>query len=161
MNFNYQDGNIHYMDTPAQRIKAARKAKGVSQVQLANATGIDQSTISDIENSRGLSAEYLMRICDALELTPQFVMRGIETDMSVLAQIKELILKPSKVTNITNRTQGNPDNTHVYGNASIEATAKPISAQKQAVLDSLIPLTGPANESRSKPRKISKQGINR
>ena len=94
MNFNYQYGNIHWMDTPAQRLKTARKSKGVSQVQLALVTGIDQSTISDIENDRGLSAEYLMRLCEALDLTPQYVMRGQETNLDVLAKIKALVTHP-------------------------------------------------------------------
>ncbi len=92
MNFYYRNGNIHCMDTPGSRLRALRKLKGLSQVQLSAIVDIDQSTVSDIENNGGLSAEYMMRLCEALGSTPQYVMRGIRDD--VLEQIKQLIASP-------------------------------------------------------------------
>lgn len=93
--FNYWHGNIHCMRdmlTPAQRIKALRKKKLLTQVQLATAAEIDQSTLSDIENEKGFSAEILMRLADALGTTPQIIMRGEDLDQSaLLAQIKALL----------------------------------------------------------------------
>lgn len=91
MNFNYGNGNIHCMTTPGKRLRALRKDKQISQVDLAAAIGIDQSTVSDIENDRGLSAENLMRLCDALETTPQYIMRGKTGTDDVLQQIKALV----------------------------------------------------------------------
>jgi len=93
MNNNYRNGNIHWMsepDTPGKRLKALRIGKQISQVGLAAMVKIDQSTISDIENDRGLSAENMMRLCEALETSPQYVMRG-KTEQNILFQIKELL----------------------------------------------------------------------
>lgn len=94
MNKNYDDGNIHCMETPGLRLRALRKQKGLSQVQLSDLVGIDQSTISDIENGGGLSAEYMMRLCEALNTTPQYVMRGKSDADDLLRQIKQLVLAP-------------------------------------------------------------------
>jgi len=100
MNFNYGNGNIHWMTTPGKRLRALRKEKQISQVGLAAMVGVDQSTISDIENDRGLSAENMMRLCDALETTPQYVMRGSAGVQDVLQQIKALITgAPSEASN--------------------------------------------------------------
>lgn len=94
MNFNYGNGNIHWMtdpDTPGKRLRALRISKQISQVGLAAIIKIDQSTISDIENDRGLSAENMMRLCEALETSPQYVMRGKPAGDAILLQIKELL----------------------------------------------------------------------
>ena len=97
MNIYYHDGNIHCMDTPGIRLRALRKQKGLSQVQLSDIVGIDQSTISDIENGGGLSAEYMMRLCEALNTTPQYVMRGKSDADDLLRQIKQLVSAPPQV----------------------------------------------------------------
>jgi transcriptional regulator with XRE-family HTH domain len=64
------------MGTIGERVRALRKARGLTQPQLAAEVGIDQSTISDIERGRGFSAETLMRLCDALGSTAEYIMRG-------------------------------------------------------------------------------------
>jgi len=64
------------MDTPGARIRNLRKARKLTQAQLADAMGIDQSTLSDIERGAGFTAETLMLICDALEANPYVIMRG-------------------------------------------------------------------------------------
>lgn len=102
MNIYYRDGNIHCMDTPGSRLKALRKKKGLSQVQLSALVGIDQSTISDIENGGGLSAEYMMRLCEALDTTPQYVMRGRPAVDEVIEQIRALVT-PSVVSGNSDR----------------------------------------------------------
>lgn len=40
------------MDTLGQRIKAARKARGITQVQIKNACGISSGNLSEIENDK-------------------------------------------------------------------------------------------------------------
>ena len=97
INSFYCNGNIHCMDTPGSRLRALRKQKGLSQVQLSALVGIDQSTISDIENGGGLSAEYMMRLCEALNTTPQYVMRGKSDADDLLRQIKQLVSAPAQV----------------------------------------------------------------
>ena len=48
-------------------IREARKRAGITQVQLSEATGIDQASISRMENGRqGITLAYLIRIARAL-----------------------------------------------------------------------------------------------
>lgn len=55
-------------------IKAARKAKGMTQEQLAAATGLSRTYLSDIENGRYMpSLRSVTRIAAALELDLGFL----------------------------------------------------------------------------------------
>lgn len=57
--------NIHYFE--GMDIKDARKQADFTQVQLSEATGIDQASISRMENGKqGIMLEYLNRIAGAL-----------------------------------------------------------------------------------------------
>jgi len=48
-------------------IRRVRKRTGFTQVQLSEATGIDQSSISRIENGKqGVSLDYLQRMARAM-----------------------------------------------------------------------------------------------
>jgi UDP-N-acetylglucosamine 1-carboxyvinyltransferase len=50
-------------------IRDARKRAGITQMQLSEATGIDQASISRMENGRqGITLEYLIRIARALKV---------------------------------------------------------------------------------------------
>lgn len=59
-----------------QRIRALRKSRGLNQTQLAKLVGVDQSTVSDIERGGNFNATILMALSDALEASPQYIMRG-------------------------------------------------------------------------------------
>lgn len=76
--FRYRMGTIHCVDTPGQRIQTLRKAKHLNQTRLGEAVGVDQSTISDIENDRTKewSARILMGLSEVLETSPEQIMRG-------------------------------------------------------------------------------------
>ena len=51
-------------------LKAIRKAKSLTQMQLAGKVGIDQSTISKFEaGGTNISLHTLMDICQALDIT--------------------------------------------------------------------------------------------
>lgn len=67
------------MVTIGGRVRTARKALGLTQPVLAKTVGIDQSTLSDIERGSGFSAEVLMRLADALELSAEQIMRGADS----------------------------------------------------------------------------------
>lgn len=55
------------------------------QQQLAELVGVHQSTISNIESGRELSAAYLYAIAEALRVSPDEIMLGTgEEDMSSL-----------------------------------------------------------------------------
>ena len=70
--------NDQCMSQIGERIKALRKARHpkMSQTQLGDAVGLDQSTISDIEKGAGFGADVLMKICVALGTSPNFIMLG-------------------------------------------------------------------------------------
>lgn len=121
MNFDYRNGNIHWMSTPGKRLRELRIEKKISQVDLAARVGIDQSTISDIENDRGLSAENMMRLCEALDTSPQYVMRGKMDEDAILSQIKALVAASTPV-NLASKGKHltAPDNTGQRINASAE-----------------------------------------
>lgn len=59
-----------------QRIRALRKLRGLTQVGLAKLVGLDQSTISDIERGANFGADVLQSLCEALETTSTYIMRG-------------------------------------------------------------------------------------
>ena len=54
-------------------IRERRTAKGLTQVQLAQVAGVDQTTISDLERGENTnpSWETVKRISDALGVTPE------------------------------------------------------------------------------------------
>jgi transcriptional regulator with XRE-family HTH domain len=69
-------GNIQEMEAIGDRIKRLRKDLGLNQTELAEAIGVRQSTISDIENGAGFDAKTLMALSKALLKSPQFIMTG-------------------------------------------------------------------------------------
>jgi transcriptional regulator with XRE-family HTH domain len=67
------------MSTPiGERLKLIRKARKMTQVELAKAVGVDQSAISQIErgNSKGASAENLLKIAAILKTNPHWLLTG-------------------------------------------------------------------------------------
>lgn len=73
----YRAATVDYMDGPGDRIRRLRKGKGIRQVDLAAAAGIDQSSLSMIENGGGMTAQTLMQICARLEAAPKFILYGV------------------------------------------------------------------------------------
>jgi transcriptional regulator with XRE-family HTH domain len=64
------------MSTPGERIRALRKTRRMTQVQLAATLGIDQSTVSDIERGASFSASALQALVEVLGTTGRYIMRG-------------------------------------------------------------------------------------
>src|SRR6266571_2052192 len=65
------------MPMPGDRIRDAREERGWTQEKLAEAARISKGFLSDLENNnRGVSAEYALRIADALGVSLDFLMRG-------------------------------------------------------------------------------------
>lgn len=53
------------------RLREVRTRRGLTQVQLAERTGLDQATISRIERGRGgIDYDVLDRLCGALDCEP-------------------------------------------------------------------------------------------
>lgn len=74
--FCYGHATVDCMSTPGLRIRSLRRAKDLNQKDLAAKVGIDQSTLSDIENGAGFSAEKLMLFAAELETTAEQIMTG-------------------------------------------------------------------------------------
>lgn len=91
--FCYRLPTIDCMETVGARIRRLRKARGMTQTDLAADVGVDQSTISDIERGTGFSAEILMKLCDALEATPQEVMRGAVAQSPAVRRAEDAVKK--------------------------------------------------------------------
>jgi transcriptional regulator with XRE-family HTH domain len=65
------------MDTIGQRVKDRRKALGMNRQQdLADAVGVNQSVISDIERGAGFGARYVMALAKALKWSPEQLLDG-------------------------------------------------------------------------------------
>ena len=73
--------NIDYQ-TLSKRISDLRRKKGLTQESLAEKTELSSNYISHIENSRSIpSLETLMKLCSALDITPDEVLLGTKQDM--------------------------------------------------------------------------------
>jgi len=65
------------MNTVGERIKERRQQMGWTQEQLAEKAGISKGFLSDLETgTRNVSAEYLLKIAQALKVTLDFLMKG-------------------------------------------------------------------------------------
>lgn len=76
INSHYDRVNISKMETIGARIEAARKALGLNQTQLSLQVGVNQSTISAIENGASFGADVLIALSAALFKSPQYLMTG-------------------------------------------------------------------------------------
>lgn len=66
-----------------KRIASLRKRKSMTQEQLAEKTELSNNYISHIENSRSIpSLETLMKLCAALEITPNELLLGTSQNMT-------------------------------------------------------------------------------
>lgn len=64
------------------RVKHLRKNAGLTQKELADKVGVDQSTISDLENgvTQNPSASVVASIAKALGTSPEFLLQGYEPE---------------------------------------------------------------------------------
>ena len=73
------------MNTPAERLKYARKLKGLNQVQLAEKAGVATGTVGNIEaGTRGIKASALA-LARALDVNPDWLATG-ESPMTPVQQ---------------------------------------------------------------------------
>ena len=90
-----------------KRISLIRKNSGMTQEQLAEKAELSNIYISHIENSRSIpSLETLMKLCSALDITPDEVLLGTKQDMENYLQSdiqKKLILCTPKERRMVSR----------------------------------------------------------
>ena len=90
-----------------KRISLIRKNRGMTQEQLAEKAELSNIYISHVENSRSIpSLETLMKLCSALDITPDEVLLGTKQDMENYLQSdiqKKLILCTPKERRMVSR----------------------------------------------------------
>lgn len=64
------------MSELGDRLRKARKAEKLTQVQLARKAGVGQSTISELENGENDGSAHLVAIARALRRRPQWLENG-------------------------------------------------------------------------------------
>jgi transcriptional regulator with XRE-family HTH domain len=83
-----QSAYMHAIDaaTPAGRLKAARKAAGLSQVAVAALAGLSQAAVSEAENTHppNMLAVNMAALSGALGITLDFVMHGQHAEKTAL-----------------------------------------------------------------------------
>ena len=53
----------------AQRVRSARKSRGLTQVELALAAGTTSITVSRLERGENFTVDTLLRVCHTLNLS--------------------------------------------------------------------------------------------
>ncbi len=71
--------NIKY-DKIGLRLAKRRKELKYTQPQLAEIVGISKNHISQFENGGSVSLEVLLDLCDALNITPDYLLLGTIRD---------------------------------------------------------------------------------
>jgi transcriptional regulator with XRE-family HTH domain len=64
------------MSNLAERLREARTTAGMSQTELAQRSGVSQSTIANIESGRNEGSKHILQIADALNTNPAWLMEG-------------------------------------------------------------------------------------
>ena len=86
----------HTMNTVGERINARRLERGWTQEQLAEKAGISKGFLSDLETgTRNVSAEYLLKIAQALNVTLDFLTKGDsskpdKTEVQIPARLSDI-----------------------------------------------------------------------
>jgi transcriptional regulator with XRE-family HTH domain len=84
------------MDDVGKRIREIRKARSMTQDQLAMATGLSKSFISEVENdSRNASSKNLLKIANALGASVEYLLRGVSlAALAVVANESAVSIPP-------------------------------------------------------------------
>lgn len=65
------------------RLLAVRRRMGMTQMEVAEAAGLSGRTYADIERGTvNMRVETILRICDALHITPDEILTRSATDMT-------------------------------------------------------------------------------
>jgi transcriptional regulator with XRE-family HTH domain len=86
------------MSTVGGRIKYARTARGLTQDQLAAKVGVSKGAVSQWEGNiiRGLTAENLFKLSDAVEANARWILVGKEPDGREIPMGKPLHVDPEE-----------------------------------------------------------------
>ena len=77
-------GDNEFLKEMGQRIMVRRKALRMTQEELAEELGVSTQMISNLElGKKAIRPENLAKVCDALGLSADFVLTGINTKTAV------------------------------------------------------------------------------
>lgn len=78
----------NFLVSKGEKIRASRKAKGLSQAELAQRLGMSQRIVSKYEKGdlKGGSAVTLRKIEEALDIEPLFLFMKVATELSVVSR---------------------------------------------------------------------------
>ncbi len=80
------------LNTIGNKLLAIRKRMGMTQADVAEAAGLSDRTYADIERgSVNMRIETILRICDALHITPDEILTQRPTEMTT--QQEELLAR--------------------------------------------------------------------
>ena len=86
------------MNTVGERIRQQRQKLGYTQEHLASVAGMSKGFLSEVETgTRNPSAEYLLRIANALGVSLDYLMKGVASPAAGSAT--EKIRFPASLTN--------------------------------------------------------------
>ena len=77
---------IHDMRRIGNNILVLRKKIGLTQAELAEKAGLADRTYADIERGNvNMRIETLLKICDALHVTPDCILTDDDTSLDIIA----------------------------------------------------------------------------
>lgn len=88
----YAVGNSEFLKDMGQRIMIRRKSLRMTQEELAEKLGVSTQMISNLElGKKAIRPENLAKVCEALELSADFVLTGNNTKTAVDEVAEKLI----------------------------------------------------------------------
>lgn len=74
-----------------KRLASTRKAKGYTQEQLANLTGLSVKMFSAAENGhKAMRPENIIKICESLSISTDYLLCGESAKLSALTEYDEI-----------------------------------------------------------------------
>jgi len=83
-----------------ERIAKRRKVLNLTQDDVAEATGLSNNYISNIENNHSIpSIDTLVKICEAIDTTPNYLLLGITSHADTEEDLRNQINERLKLCN--------------------------------------------------------------
>ena len=128
------------IQTLGLRLRHARKHRKLTQPQLAEAAGLKQPSISELETgeTKEISGPTLIALCDVLKVRPEWLVTGKGEMEYALPASHGIVLGIEEAEAITRLRSGHPDwRRYVLGLAMVEQGQQELllSTMRQAVPD--------------------------
>ncbi len=78
-----------------KRLTQAREAKGIKKSAFARMIGVSAPTVTDWENgnTKMIEGSNLMKVCSALEITPEYLLHGVNSITDLLPGAMRVVAK--------------------------------------------------------------------